>query len=167
MASFGRWSQAGDVRAVRARNSAAGVWTYWSFKLDGSVSRMPTPVNLGLVFWNKFWNVQKMEKPRKKSKGTSPSLNVCVHLASTTSKERKDVHVVCVWIFLPLSSSSYNVKVTWRNRNVKHCTYSTVCVMFCFLNKVQKERAVQGLAEVQSYCLLISRQPWGFLSFLV
>lgn len=39
-------------------------------------------------------------------------------------------------------------------------------MMLYFLNKVQNEPAVQGLAEVQSYCLLISRQPMG-LCFLL
>lgn len=116
---------------------------------------------------NTFWNVQKGE--------TQKNLRALRHLApyalawpALPRRKEKIFDIVYVWILLPLSSFSYHTQVAWKNKTEKALhLLDSVWMMFYFLSKVKKERAVQGLAEVQSYCLLISRQPRGFLSLLV
>lgn len=126
--------------------------------------RMPTSSSLGLILWNKVWNVQKgeIQKNRRAHHHLSPYVLAWPALPS----RREKIFWLCRCEFyftflLPLSYTS-----GMKERNWKSTTFTRLCVYHVLFSErgEKKERAVQGLAEVQSYCFLISRQPWGFLS---
>lgn len=141
------------------------------FHTNGSMegARICAKFNHDPILWNKFWNVQKGESPEK-SKSMSPSLTWCISVASITQQDRKDVDSVCMYVCADCTSPFFFLfyfqqEGYMTEQNLKSTTLTRLCVWCCFLNKVQNEQAVWGLAEVQSYCLLISRQPMG-LCFL-
>lgn len=134
----------------------------WMAQLLG----MPTNSNLGLILWNKPWKAPKGESQK--------NLRARHHLSPYASawpaqphRKEKIFDCVCVnfpspFFFLPSYTSCM------KEQNWKSTTLTRLCRgCSIFWIRWEKERAVQGLAEVQSYCFLISRQPWGFLSFLV